>query len=101
MNKLLRALLIGVVIASFGTACKKVEEASADNTAAAKAAAIEFKERTIDAAKDAANATTEAAKETAKKTAEATGEAAEELKDAAKEKIQDIKDSNEQTERTQ
>ena len=94
MNKLLKILLIGVVIATFGTACKKVEEASADNAAAAKAAAIEFKDRTIDAAKDAAGATAEAAKETAKETAEATGDAAEELKDAAKEKIQDINTAN-------
>ncbi len=94
MNKLLKTLLIGLVIAAFGTACKKVEEASADNTAAAKSAAIEFKNRTIDAAKDAAQATKEAAKETAQQTVEATGEAAEELKDAAKEKIQDIKASN-------
>lgn len=94
MNKLLKTLLIGVVIATFGTACKKVEEASADNAAAAKAAAIEFKDRTIDAAKDAADATAEAAKETAEETAKATDEAADELKDAAKEKIQDIKASN-------
>lgn len=91
MSKLLKTLLLAVVIASLGTACKKVEEASADNAAAAKAAAIEFKDRTVDAAKDAANATAEAAKDTAKETAEATDQAAQELADAAKEKVQDIK----------
>ncbi|MBA3696755.1 MAG: hypothetical protein H0W85_08380 [Methylotenera sp.] len=91
MNKLLKTLLLAVIIASLGTACKKVEEASADNAAAAKAAAIEFKDRTVDAAKDAANATAEAAKETAIETAKATDEAAEEFKNAAKEKVQDIK----------
>jgi hypothetical protein len=94
MNKLLRSVLIGVLAVGFMSACKKVEEASADNAAAAKAAAIEFKDRTIDAAKDAADATAEAAKESAQKTAEATGEAVEELKDSAKEKIQDIKADN-------
>ena len=94
MNKLFKTLLIGLVLATCMTACKKVEEASADNAAAAKAAAIEFKDRTIDAAKDAADATAEAAKESAKRTAEATGEVAVELKDAAKEKIQDLKTAN-------
>lgn len=94
MNKLLKTLLVGLVVVTSISACKKVQEASADNAAAAKAAAIEFKDRTVDAAKDAAGATAEAAKETAEKTAKATGEAAEELKDAAKDKIQDIKASN-------